>query len=159
MSYAYFRSFCTAEEKMTNLRISGQIKFQKDPTHRLKKQHCSQGRYSFLDRKFHRVQTWNWFGREKAEWTNHRIFISTKSPTCIRSSVSAGILCVSGRRGAAVCGCKHLSLAVRRHINPLNQQRRNTLTSLCFCYSLALTAQSRPCSNGSFTQVWSTWLF
>lgn len=143
----------------TNLRISGRIKFQKDPTHRLKKQHCSQGWYSFSDRKFHRVQTWNWFGREKAEWTNHRIFISTKSPTFTSVLFLQGILCVSGWRGAAVLGCKHLSLAVLQHINPLNQQRRNTLTSLCFCNSLVLTAQSPPCSDGSFTQVWSTWLF
>lgn len=75
---------------------------------------------------------------------------------CIRCSVSAGTLCVSG---AAVCGNKHISLAARRHINPLNRQRRNTGTLPCFCYSPALTGQSRPCSDGSFTQDWSTWLF
>lgn len=103
------------------------------------------------------VQTWKWIGRERAERTNHRIFVNTMSPKCLHCSVSAGIVWVSGWKGAAVCGCKHISLAV--HINPQNQQRRSAVTSFWFCCSLTLTFPSRPCPDGSFTQVWSTWLF
>lgn len=76
---------------------------------------------------------------------------------CLHCSVSAGVVWVSGWKGTAVCGCKHISHAV--HINPQNQQRRNAVTSFWFCYSLVLTVPSCPCTDGCFTQVWSPWLF
>lgn len=133
-------NWCSVQlRKMTNLRFSSQVKLQKDPTCKLKKQHCSQVEWVMLI--FGQEVSESWCLKLVWQWSQWEQITGYLLTQCLQSaSIVLFLQEYCGWRGAAVCAWKHISLAAQGLIHPLN-------------------LWSRPSSDGSFTQVWSTWLF